>query len=65
MPCLLSDSDGLPIESGTTAVERGTDLHELLAQGVGWAALDLAHPATLRHYTEESALSTKVPAIVW
>jgi len=62
--CLLSDSDALPIELSSAGVERCTNLREILAQDVGWAALDLTHPTTIRHYTEERPLSTEAPAIV-
>ncbi len=63
-PCLLSDFDAPLIESSNAAVERGTDLREIAAQGVGRAPLDLTHSATIRDHPEECALSTEAPAIV-
>jgi hypothetical protein len=62
--CLLSESGALLIESSSAIVERGTYLREIAEQRVGWAALDLPQPATIRHHTEERALSTEAPAIV-
>jgi hypothetical protein len=64
-PCLLSDPDAPLIELSRAAVERGAHLREITYQGVRCSALDLAHPATIRHHPEERALSTEAPAIVW
>lgn len=61
--CLLSDPGVTAIELSSAAVELGTHLSEITEQGVGCSALDLAHPATIRHHTEERALSTEAPAI--
>lgn len=46
------------------SVERLADLREVVAHGLGWAALDLSDPPVARHHTEEGAVLAEASATI-